>query len=203
MIPDVTELPVPVIAPPCSVPPHLTFRTGPSGAVSAARPAPSGALRKKVRVPATEVLPSPAGDAKPPLHAAGVSPRRTRKGWARSSAGEHYVDIVGVTGSIPVAPTIPSSIQISGCMTRAYGSAPCRGRTARAKGTRSVPFRPRCALSISPAAAHGCAMILALAFIAFRSTCSCHDSARPAPAGGTTGAGGGTHGRGSRTDSPA
>jgi hypothetical protein len=25
--------------------------------------------------------------------------------WARSSAGEHYVDIVGVTGSIPVAPT--------------------------------------------------------------------------------------------------
>jgi hypothetical protein len=26
---------------------------------------------------------------------------------ARSSAGEHYVDIVGVTGSIPVAPTIP------------------------------------------------------------------------------------------------
>ena len=27
-------------------------------------------------------------------------------GWACSSAGEHYVDIVGVTGSIPVAPTI-------------------------------------------------------------------------------------------------
>ena len=25
---------------------------------------------------------------------------------ARSSAGEHYVDIVGVTGSIPVVPTI-------------------------------------------------------------------------------------------------
>src|ERR1700756_38542 len=25
---------------------------------------------------------------------------------ARSSAGEHYVDIVGVTGSIPVAPTM-------------------------------------------------------------------------------------------------
>ncbi len=30
---------------------------------------------------------------------------RTAPG-ARSSAGEHYVDIVGVTGSIPVAPTI-------------------------------------------------------------------------------------------------
>ena len=26
--------------------------------------------------------------------------------WARSSAGEHYVDIVGVAGSIPAAPTI-------------------------------------------------------------------------------------------------
>ena len=25
--------------------------------------------------------------------------------WARSSAGEHYVDIVGVVGSIPTAPT--------------------------------------------------------------------------------------------------
>lgn len=32
---------------------------------------------------------------------------RTRSAQgARSSAGEHYVDIVGVTGSIPVAPTI-------------------------------------------------------------------------------------------------
>ena len=30
----------------------------------------------------------------------------TRGKRARSSAGEHYVDIVGVTGSIPVAPTI-------------------------------------------------------------------------------------------------
>src|ERR1700720_2440435 len=29
--------------------------------------------------------------------------------WARSSAEEHYVDIVGVTGSIPVAPTIISN----------------------------------------------------------------------------------------------
>ncbi len=31
------------------------------------------------------------------------------KRWACSSAGEHYVDIVGVTGSIPVTPTIFSS----------------------------------------------------------------------------------------------
>ncbi len=27
------------------------------------------------------------------------------RSWARSSAGEHYVDIVGVAGSIPAAPT--------------------------------------------------------------------------------------------------
>src|SRR6185312_650256 len=33
------------------------------------------------------------------------------RGWARSSAGEHYVDIVGVTGSIPVAPTIPRGLK--------------------------------------------------------------------------------------------
>ena len=32
---------------------------------------------------------------------------------ARSSAGEHYVDIVGVTGSIPVAPTIPAVFNAS------------------------------------------------------------------------------------------
>ena len=30
-------------------------------------------------------------------------------GWAYSSAGEHYIDIVGVTGSIPVTPTIRAS----------------------------------------------------------------------------------------------
>jgi hypothetical protein len=30
-------------------------------------------------------------------------------GGARSSAGEHYLDTVGVTGSIPVAPTIKST----------------------------------------------------------------------------------------------
>src|SRR6516165_20101 len=36
----------------------------------------------------------------------GYIPRRPDYGpRARSSAGEHYVDIVGVTGSIPVAPT--------------------------------------------------------------------------------------------------
>ena len=34
---------------------------------------------------------------------------------ARSSAGEHYVDIVGVTGSIPVAPTILHSVEWVRC----------------------------------------------------------------------------------------
>ena len=40
----------------------------------------------------------------PPL-TSGRPVRLTAEG-ARSSAVEHYVDIVGVTGSIPVAPTI-------------------------------------------------------------------------------------------------
>ena len=30
---------------------------------------------------------------------------------ARSSVGEHYVDIVGVAGSIPAAPTIPRHLE--------------------------------------------------------------------------------------------
>src|SRR5439155_9167398 len=45
----------------------------------------------------------------PPLPALGISAKSSRRSAmarARSSAGEHYVDIVGVTGSIPVAPTI-------------------------------------------------------------------------------------------------
>ena len=31
--------------------------------------------------------------------------------WARSSAGEHFVDIEGVTGSIPVVPTTESHLE--------------------------------------------------------------------------------------------
>src|SRR6202042_2821957 len=49
---------------------------------------------------------------RPPLPVAGVSVTSSplsRCGRARSSAGEHYVDIVGVTGSIPVAPTTPNA----------------------------------------------------------------------------------------------
>src|SRR6478672_6745714 len=34
---------------------------------------------------------------------------RSSHSGARSSAEEHYLDMVGVTGSIPVAPTIPSA----------------------------------------------------------------------------------------------
>lgn len=34
--------------------------------------------------------------------------------WARSSAGEHLVDIEGVTGSIPVVPTIKTSRETLG-----------------------------------------------------------------------------------------
>jgi hypothetical protein len=43
-------------------------------------------------------------------------------GWARSSAGEHYVDIVGVGGSIPPAPTIfPGNCSMPG-KARVHGS---------------------------------------------------------------------------------
>ena len=44
----------------------------------------------------TEILHSDAREAKHPAP----------DGWAISSAGEHFVDIEGVTGSIPVSPTI-------------------------------------------------------------------------------------------------
>jgi hypothetical protein len=57
----------------------------------------------------------PCGGALEPIY--GPHPIRSKAGagWtlsshsgARSSAGEHYLDMVGVTGSIPVAPTIQS-----------------------------------------------------------------------------------------------
>ena len=37
--------------------------------------------------------------------------------WGCSSAGEHFVDIEGVTGSIPVTPTISSKIFLKQCVT--------------------------------------------------------------------------------------
>ena len=48
-------------------------------------------------------------DSRPRLPRSGIfsyTPAFPEIARARSSAGEHYVDIVGVTGSIPVAPTI-------------------------------------------------------------------------------------------------
>src|SRR5689334_6179429 len=36
--------------------------------------------------------------------------------WARSSAGEHYLDMVGVTGSIPVVPTIAFNSLLTLCV---------------------------------------------------------------------------------------
>src|SRR5438445_5020793 len=69
--------------------------------MSVASPAPSRARTMTSR--STFIAPSP------PLPALGISAKSSRRSAmarARSSAGEHYVDIVGVTGSIPVAPTI-------------------------------------------------------------------------------------------------
>src|SRR5215472_5721216 len=56
-------------------------------------------------------LPSRIGALPCPLPAFGlILPVDRSRRWARSSAGEHYVDIVGVTGSIPVAPTIVHTV---------------------------------------------------------------------------------------------
>ena len=62
-----------------------------------------GRLRK-VRPP-TGLPPRPAAGISRRSPASGPLRRAPLVGRARSSAGEHYVDIVGVTGSIPVAPT--------------------------------------------------------------------------------------------------
>src|SRR5271165_3804250 len=55
-------------------------------------PASGISMRLPLRLPAARNFATPSSPLRP---------------WsrARSSAGEHYVDIVGVTGSIPVAPT--------------------------------------------------------------------------------------------------
>src|SRR6185437_5114717 len=63
------------------------------------RVAQEGHFRRRV-VHRVAFLPEP-GDS------ATASPSFRIGRWARSSAGEHYVDIVGVTGSIPVALNIP------------------------------------------------------------------------------------------------
>src|SRR5436853_3203621 len=59
----------------------------------------SRSTRIAAAAPSIRALPCPR--AAFPLNPRAV-PQMAR---ARSSAGEHYVDIVGVTGSIPVAPT--------------------------------------------------------------------------------------------------
>ncbi|CAK0739572.1 hypothetical protein WCLP8_1070014 [uncultured Gammaproteobacteria bacterium] len=50
------------------------------------------------------------GATSPPTPTEGTATAK----WARSSAVEHYVDIVGVTGSIPVAPTIVKASNLKG-----------------------------------------------------------------------------------------
>ena len=65
---------------------------------------------------------------------------------ARSSAGEHHVDIVGVTGSIPVAPTIREVfvrlglIQLKHCCGTVF--ARCRHAFRTSDFDRSRPTRP-------------------------------------------------------------
>ena len=44
------------------------------------------------------------------LDSKGYNPVNTQQAWVRSSAVEHYLHTVGVTGSIPVAPTILTKV---------------------------------------------------------------------------------------------
>ena len=69
---------------------------------------------------------------------------RIGDGRARSSAGEHYLDMVGVTGSIPVAPTIPSQtfhhLHDLGLPRRAFvGTFACGWRCVFAATPRAAP----------------------------------------------------------------
>src|SRR5688500_10841837 len=63
--------------------------------------------------------------------------------WACSSAGEHYVDIVGVTGSIPVTPTILKASKFNDLLAFAI-SGPWRfqkrGSRGEAEGSKSEQF---------------------------------------------------------------
>ena len=53
---------------------------------------------------------------------------------AISSAGEHYIDIVGVTGSIPVSPTIFDLTAVSQCSTPAMARADRQAHSSLAVG---------------------------------------------------------------------
>ena len=60
---------------------------------------------------------APAGFSLPLAQAAAIGPAHAgllTAGRARSSAGEHYLDMVGVTGSIPVAPTNSQAPDVAG-----------------------------------------------------------------------------------------
>src|SRR5262249_899564 len=89
--------PIATLAPPTT--PHTTSRSWSAGAPAE----PDAGCRPSTRLPAL-ALGGGFG------YILALVPARLAGGRrARSSAGEHYVDIVGVTGSIPVAPTTSKS----------------------------------------------------------------------------------------------
>src|SRR5262249_39939849 len=84
-----------------------------------------------------------------------IYPTRPHHGIrARSSAGEHYLDMVGVTGSIPVPPPISAAAARRkkcppvACAERREGGLRQRITslriTARARAPRAACARPRC-----------------------------------------------------------
>lgn len=108
------------------------------GSPATDRPAGAGAARNR-SIRQNPLRPRPAPAIEPP--APPTFPRGCRR--ARSSVGEHYVDIVGVAGSIPAAPTISS--QISSRMRGAHLLRRGDGRSAVRHGGPFwfvFPFRP-------------------------------------------------------------
>ena len=75
-------------------------------------------------------------------------------GWACSSAGEHYVDIVGVTGSIPVTPTIRSfarpCFDKAFCISTILLGTPREALCGFAKPLRHLPYYEKCVRAVGP-----------------------------------------------------
>jgi hypothetical protein len=97
-------------ASPGPVPSFLTWDRGHGRRMlPAAKTLPDAGTRRACRLRPCPALP-PAGIAaiRCPCFA------RAAAFWARSSAVEHYLDMVGVTGSIPVAPTISGRLRDTG-----------------------------------------------------------------------------------------
>ena len=82
-----------------------------------------------------------------PLRPAATAARKSpSEPWAHSSAGEHHLDTVGVTGSIPVAPTTVPEISLKSCICFAHALLRLDEYAPGAAGTGAA----RCPLCVRP-----------------------------------------------------